>query len=187
MNPNNSASVSIVAAGEKSVSVSAGFQVLRFSSCAEAISDRERLGKQSAIFIDWSKSDDAQVPATLSAARELRVPVVFLDVSSEGGLTVNEPGALAASCLPQFGNAEESIDAIRDRLSPQRSLSVLSPRELEVLQLLVSGLANKQVASRLFLSVRTVEKHRANIHRKLETRSLAALTRIWMHEVESAA
>lgn len=59
-------------------------------------------------------------------------------------------------------------------------LTSLSTRELQVLQLLVDGLSNKEVARDLGLSRRTVEKHRANIHRKTKSNSLATLTRIWL-------
>ncbi|MFK7819626.1 MAG: response regulator transcription factor [Planctomycetaceae bacterium] len=56
----------------------------------------------------------------------------------------------------------------------------LSAREVEVLEHLVQGLSNKQIAAVLFLSPRTVEKHRASIHRKMGTHSLAVLTRMWL-------
>jgi two-component system response regulator NreC len=44
----------------------------------------------------------------------------------------------------------------------------LSDRELEVLRLIARGLTNREIADRLFLSVRTVESHRARLQRKLE-------------------
>lgn len=44
----------------------------------------------------------------------------------------------------------------------------LSPRELEVLRLIARGHTNREIAERLFLSVRTVESHRARLQRKLE-------------------
>jgi two-component system response regulator NreC len=53
----------------------------------------------------------------------------------------------------------------------------LSPREREVLQLLALGHTNREVGERLFISVRTVESHRASIQRKLGARSRAELTR----------
>jgi len=56
------------------------------------------------------------------------------------------------------------------------SASVLSQRELEVLKLIAEGCTNKAVADRLFISVKTVEKHRANIMAKLDLHTPQALT-----------
>jgi len=53
----------------------------------------------------------------------------------------------------------------------------LSPREREVLGLIVSGLTNKDIGRALTLSPRTVETHRANLFAKLEAESLAQLIR----------
>jgi DNA-binding NarL/FixJ family response regulator len=53
-------------------------------------------------------------------------------------------------------------------------LSVLSPRELEVLGLIAEGLTNQQIAQRLVLSKHTVNRHVANILSKLMVRSRAA-------------
>jgi DNA-binding CsgD family transcriptional regulator len=53
----------------------------------------------------------------------------------------------------------------------------LSDREKEVLALLALGYTNKEVAERLYLSVRTVESHRARIQRKLLVSSRAELVR----------
>jgi len=57
------------------------------------------------------------------------------------------------------------------------SPTILSPRELEVARLVASGLSSKEVASKLDLSTRTVEKHRANIMDKLGVREVASLVR----------
>lgn len=54
---------------------------------------------------------------------------------------------------------------------------VLSRRETEVLQLVALGYTNKQIAARLFLSVKTVESYRARIMGKLGLKSRAALVR----------
>jgi two-component system, NarL family, response regulator NreC len=53
----------------------------------------------------------------------------------------------------------------------------LAPRELEVLQWLVQGETNKEIAAKLFLSVKTVETYRARIMEKLGLRSRAELVR----------
>ncbi len=53
----------------------------------------------------------------------------------------------------------------------------LSTRELEVLQLIAEGRANKQVAAELDISIKTVEKHRDHLMRKLDIHDTAGLTR----------
>ncbi len=60
----------------------------------------------------------------------------------------------------------------RDEVSKES----LTPREVEVLQLLVEGLLNKEIASRLNIGLTTVISHRKNIVEKLGVKSLAGLT-----------
>lgn len=63
-------------------------------------------------------------------------------------------------------------------VTPAANLDILTPREREVLQLLVEGLQNKMVARRLNISPRTAEVHRANIMRKLDVSSFSHLIRM---------
>ncbi|SPE61694.1 Two component transcriptional regulator, LuxR family [Verrucomicrobia bacterium] len=53
----------------------------------------------------------------------------------------------------------------------------LTPREAEVLQLIAEGLANKQIASELGLSIKTVEKHRQQVMHKLNIHNIPGLVR----------
>ena len=72
----------------------------------------------------------------------------------------------------------------RDRsaaASALAKLALLSPRERDVAELMVEGCANKAIATRLGIGVRTVETHRANILSKLDIRTIAELMRLWMH------
>src|SRR3954469_1828156 len=66
-----------------------------------------------------------------------------------------------------------------DELTPKDSspLESLSHRESEIFRLLVSGTSSKELARRLFISVKTVETHRTNIARKLGVRSTVDLVR----------
>lgn len=58
---------------------------------------------------------------------------------------------------------------------PQQGEMELTPREIDVLQLLKSGRTTKEIAAALDLSIRTVDIHRANIKRKLRLRTGAEL------------
>ena len=53
----------------------------------------------------------------------------------------------------------------------------LTSREAEVLQLVAEGLANKQIAAELDISIKTVEKHRQQAMNKLNIHDVAGLTR----------
>ena len=51
----------------------------------------------------------------------------------------------------------------------------LTNRELEIIKLITEELSNREIADKLFISVRTVETHRKNIMQKLHTKSVIAL------------
>lgn len=98
----------------------------------------------------------------------------------------------AAGCVLETATVEELLSAIRQVargesfLSPpivhelvssvttpsliRTEFEALTEREREVLELLAQGLSNKDIAQRLYLSVRTVEGHLANIYGKLQLR-----------------
>lgn len=57
------------------------------------------------------------------------------------------------------------------------AVQILSARELEVARLVAEGYSSKEIADRLDLSVRTVEKHRANIMDKINVKEVASLVR----------
>jgi DNA-binding NarL/FixJ family response regulator len=60
---------------------------------------------------------------------------------------------------------------------PKRREDYLTTREAEVLQLIAEGRANKQIASELCISIKTVEKHRQQVMNKLGIHDVAGLTR----------
>jgi DNA-binding NarL/FixJ family response regulator len=61
--------------------------------------------------------------------------------------------------------------------SADRAAALLTPREREVLQLVAEGHTNSGIADVFNISVKTVEKHRANVMAKLEVNDLASLIR----------
>lgn len=74
--------------------------------------------------------------------------------------------------------AEQRHSAQTAKSSLSTRLGSLTPREKDILPLLVDGRSNKAIASELALSPRTVETHRANILRKMQTDSVTTLTRL---------
>jgi DNA-binding NarL/FixJ family response regulator len=64
----------------------------------------------------------------------------------------------------------------RKKLKSKTSWDTITPREREVLKLLGEGYQNKEISDMLHISVKTVEKHRANIMNKLDLHNAAALT-----------
>ena len=64
----------------------------------------------------------------------------------------------------------------KESVLPDSPWETLSPREREVLKLIAEGYKNKEIADDLCISLKTVEKHRANLMKKLDLHNAAALT-----------
>lgn len=76
-----------------------------------------------------------------------------------------------------------ALDAHRRREHSERDLvrermELLTPRERQVLDLVVEGLSSKEIGQRLHVSCKTVEMHRSRIMKKMKTQSVANLVRI---------
>jgi DNA-binding NarL/FixJ family response regulator len=73
-------------------------------------------------------------------------------------------------------------EILRTEGARRRLLDQLTDREREVLRLVAEGLSTKEIATRLAISTRTVETHRAHLMRKLGLRSVARLTQFAIRE-----
>jgi DNA-binding NarL/FixJ family response regulator len=73
-------------------------------------------------------------------------------------------------------------DYMQHLSTAESSTTLLSAREREVLQLVAEGLTTKDIATKLHISVKTVESHRRQIMDKLEIRSVAELTKYAVRE-----
>jgi two-component system, LuxR family, response regulator FixJ len=134
-----------------------------------------------------------QVQQSLDA-RRCSLPIVFVSAQNEVSVAVAAMKHGAFDFLEKPVRDQELIDVVhraikhdvRTRVAQYRQqaqqdrFATLSPREREVLTLLVHGGANKTIAAALGLSSRTVEIHRANIMDKMAARSLAELVRSYV-------
>jgi DNA-binding NarL/FixJ family response regulator len=68
------------------------------------------------------------------------------------------------------------------KLNDLIAISFLSPKELEVLQLVAEGKSSKEISARMQVSVKTIEKHRGRIMDKLNIRTIAELTKYAIRE-----
>jgi two-component system response regulator FixJ len=89
-----------------------------------------------------------------------------------------DPSLLLATVRRALAVTSLSGPRIAERAEAEARIAALSLREREVLALLVEGLANKAVAHRLGLSVRTVESYRGALMEKLGVTSFAAAVRL---------
>jgi len=141
----------------------------------------------------------------IEATRQIReidpdAAVVMLSMHSDEGYVLRALGAGARAYLLKDSAATDLVQAIHavvegksffspavskillqdymrklQRSGVEDSYDLLSPREREVLQLVVEGKSNKEVASLLNLSVYTVETHRAKIMQKLNLKGVPEL------------
>ena len=120
------------------------------------------------------------------------LPVVFLSAQGDIPTTVQAMRRGAEDFLTKLSPKEKLLDAVkralargaqerteRVRLAELRGrFDALTPRELEVLELVVQGKLNKQIAADLGINERTVKLHRTNLTRRLQVQSVAELTRL---------
>ena len=171
---------------------SAGLQVRTFSSARE--------------FLQSKPSDlhgclvlDVRLPGLsgLELQRELngadiRIPIIFISGHADIHMSVKAMKAGAMEFLTKPFGDQELLDSIhlaitRDRIALQarvemgglrERLDLLTPREREVMRLVVSGLPNKQIAAKLGTSEITIKVHRAKVMNKMRAASLPDLVRM---------
>jgi FixJ family two-component response regulator len=122
----------------------------------------------------------------------IHIPIVFMTGHGDIPMSVKAMKAGAIDFLPKPFRDQDMLDAVtraldqdRKRRDEDKNLSklrhlfeTLTPREREVLPLVISGLMNKQIAYRLEISEITVKIHRGQVMKKMEARSLADLVRM---------
>src|SRR5499427_1073295 len=126
------------------------------------------------------------------AESHAEVPIIFLTGCGDIPMTVRAVKAGAANFLTKPVDDEELLKAVRQALERSRlalahetqmqglreRYGSLTPREMQVMALVVSGLLNKQVAGELGISEKTVKAHRGQVMQKMKANSLADLVKM---------
>jgi two-component system, NarL family, response regulator NreC len=147
------------------------------------------------LVLDVGMPEGSSIPAIPDLrAKAPETQIVILTMQNDPELAREALRAGATGFVLKEAAQAELIQAVRLAAQGQRYLSPelgarlaaevpaapgppdeLSPREVEVLRLIALGHTNAEVATQLFLSVRTVESHRARIQQKTQRSSRAAL------------
>ena len=124
----------------------------------------------------------------------VEIPVIFITGHGNVRMAVGAMRGGAVNFLEKPFHEQELWDSIRKGLEVdeenrrwrvrrqrvEKCLATLSPGEQEVLDLILAGNFNKEIASRLGLSIRTVEDRRARLMKKMEAQSVVELVRLTM-------
>ncbi len=126
------------------------------------------------------------------AVRNIRIPIIFITGYGDIPMSVSAMKGGAVEFLTKPFRDQELLDAVRIALERdrarreqekelndiQRRFGSLSPREQEVMTMVVSGMLNKQVADALGTAENTVKVHRSRAMEKMQAQSLADLVRM---------
>ena len=166
-------------------------EVICFESAAQYLG-YAKPDKASCLILDLALPGISGLDLQRQMADETRIPTVFISGNCDVSSSVQAMKAGAIEFLTKPLNAEALLSAIRagltldrkirqkkaDLMNLQRRFSLLTPRERALLPLLVSGLLNKQAATKLDISAVTVQVYRGQIMRKMAAKSFADLIRI---------
>jgi FixJ family two-component response regulator len=123
---------------------------------------------------------------------EIHIPIIFITGHGDIPMSVRAMKEGAMEFLTKPVRGQELLDAVQNAIARDRDLrkhraeltetrtrfASLTPRETEVLNLVVAGLLNKQIADQLGTSELTVKTHRAHVMEKTKADSLAHLVRM---------
>jgi FixJ family two-component response regulator len=171
---------------------SVGLQVELFGSAQEFLRSK-RPDSPSCIVLDIRLPGISGLDFQRALAEaNIHIPIIFITAHGDIPMTVRAMKAGAVEFLTKPFRDQDLLDAIQvaleqDRAKRQQQEEMatlrqrwesLTPREREVLPLVVSGLLNKQIAGEIGTSETTVKVHRGQLMRKMGADSLAELVRL---------
>jgi FixJ family two-component response regulator len=166
----------------------AGWQPETFASAQEFLS-RTRPTVPCCLVLDVTLPGLSGLELQEQLADRTEMPIIFITGHGDVPMTVQAMKKGAVEFLTKPFNDTALLDAIRGAIDRSRAVlrqesemhelrscyASLTPREREVMALVVSGLLNKQVGGELGISEITVKAHRGQMMRKMKAESLPAL------------
>jgi FixJ family two-component response regulator len=172
---------------------SVGLRVETFGSTREFL-DGKRPDSPACLVLDVRLPDASGLELQHALAEAgVQIPIIFITGHADVPMTVRAMKAGAVEFLTKPFRGQELLDAIQVAIARDRVMrneqgqinelhsryETLTPREKEVLALVVSGLLNKQVGAELGASELTVKTHRGRVMQKMQAESLADLVRMY--------
>ena len=130
------------------------------------------------VLILSAHSDDAYVEAIMAlGASGYLIKQIAAEVLPEAIRRVHQGKKCLSPTIAERRKHHRQLAHERGELRTSKDAPALTSREVEVLQLIAEGRANKESAQELHISVKTVEKHRQSLMDKLNLHDTASLTR----------
>jgi len=171
---------------------SAGYKSEVFECASDFLAREQHLGPACVIVdVRMPGLDGMDLQQTL-LRREREEQLIFITGHGDIAMCVQAMKAGAVDFLPKPFREDELLQCVERALTrsvaqrrrsaetneARRLLNLLTPRELEVMQLVITGMLNKQIAGELGTAEKTVKVHRGRMMRKLSIASVAELVRL---------
>jgi FixJ family two-component response regulator len=169
-----------------------GYKVASFASANEFLACNWQNYGVGCLLLDISMPDfnGLQLQEMLAAAKS-NLPIIFITGHGDIPKTVTAMKGGAQDVLQKPAKQTDLLAAVDKAIERHRQSELqrqdleflrehirsLTPRELEVMELVVQGLLNKQIADRLGAAEKTIKVHRGRVMRKMNVQSVADLVR----------